>query len=203
MNLHPPKSCKPSPSGGPEGDKLLLEREIRLAGLAEESLVDGPGIRLTIFAQGCPHRCPGCHNPETHISVGGTIYNLSEILDIYKAYPSYRGLTLSGGEPFMQAAACALLSKAVRAQGGNIICYTGYYYSALQKMAEKDSGVHALLKEIDLLIEGPFVLQQRSLEAPFVGSLNQRFRALSEEGKNIIKQIPALEKFPELLIESI
>src|SRR5690554_3152592 len=77
--------------------------QVHLASLIEESIVDGPGMRFVIFVQGCPHRCPGCHNPQTHLPIGGTILSIEKILSIYEDHPTCRGITLSGGEPFTQA----------------------------------------------------------------------------------------------------
>ena len=75
---------------------------IKLAGIAAESIVDGPGIRFVIFTQGCPHHCEGCHNPETHSFDGGYIESIDNLVEKFKSYPYMTGLTLSGGEPFAQ-----------------------------------------------------------------------------------------------------
>lgn len=104
---------------------------MRIAGTVSESIVDGPGLRLTVFTQGCPHRCPGCHNPQTHDPAGGREETTTALLARYTADPLLDGLTISGGEPMEQAAECAALAEAVHALGGNVWVYTGWRYEAL------------------------------------------------------------------------
>ena len=72
---------------------------LRVAGIVEESFVDGPGIRFTVFVQGCPHRCPGCHNPQTHAYEGGFWVEVGSLLARMEENPLLDGLSLSGGEP--------------------------------------------------------------------------------------------------------
>ena len=85
---------------------------MRIAGIVEDSIVDGPGLRMTVFVQGCPHHCPGCHNPETWDAAGGMEVEVDEIVKKYLSNPLLDGITISGGEPFDQPEACAeLLSK--------------------------------------------------------------------------------------------
>ena len=162
---------------------------IRLASILEESIADGPGLRFVVFAQGCPHRCRGCHNPQTFLSVGGREFTISCLLELYRKNPLSRGITLSGGEPFLQASPLAKLARAVHAEGGDIVTYSGYRLEQLLDMADRADGIRALLTETDLLIDGPFVLARRSLEHPFVGSLNQRLIALSEKGDRLLEDI--------------
>ena len=80
---------------------------IRLYGLVADSIVDGPGYRVSVFTQGCPHHCPGCHNPESHAPEGGTLWTLNDVEKKFTGNPLLTGITLSGGEPFAQAGACA------------------------------------------------------------------------------------------------
>lgn len=147
--------------------------QLRIADLVNDSIVDGPGIRFTVFTQGCPHRCPGCHNPQTHDPHGGRMIDIDTIYQKIAANPLLDGLTLSGGDPFEQAAPLAALCARVRTLGLNIWAYTGYTWEALQARPADDP-VHALLTQIDVLVDGPFILAQRSLEIPFRGSANQR-----------------------------
>lgn len=147
---------------------------LRLAGIAEDSIVDGPGLRLTLFTQGCPHHCPGCHNPETHAPEGGSLYAPDAILARYAENPLLAGVTFSGGEPFLQAGPLARLAAAIHARGGTVVTYTGYVYEALAARAIRDADVARLLDATDLLIDGPYVQALRSLELPFRGSSNQR-----------------------------
>lgn len=152
--------------------------QVRLAGLEEESIVDGPGLRLTIFTQGCPHHCQGCHNPETHDFNGGSLYPLSHILALYDENPLLQGITFSGGEPFAQADVLALLAIAVHDRGGDVVTYTGYTLENLVRAINIDAP-HAqdwanLLNQTDLLIDGPYIEGLRDLELRFRGSSNQR-----------------------------
>lgn len=147
---------------------------LRLAGIVEDSIVDGPGLRLTLFTQGCPHRCPGCHNPETHPLEGGSLYPLEAIVARYAENPLLAGVTFSGGEPFLQAGPLARLAARIHARGGTVITYTGYIYEDLAARAVTDADVARLLDATDLLIDGPYVQALRSLDLPFRGSSNQR-----------------------------
>ena len=171
---------------------------LQLASIVTESIVDGPGLRYVVFTQGCPHRCPGCHNPQTHLPLGGTSYTHDEVLDDYLRHPASRGITLSGGEPFEQAEALAKLAQAVQAHGDTVMTYTGYRWAALQKRAMTDLGVRALLVATDLLIDGRFLLEFKSLEAPFVGSTNQRLIACSPAGNALIDAIPLGAESPRI-----
>lgn len=146
--------------------------EIRIAGTTSDSIVDGPGIRLTVFTQGCPHGCAGCHNPETHDPAGGRVVDTGKIIAGLRENPLESGLTLSGGEPFLQAAACHEIARAAHALGKNVWTYTGYVFEKL--LAEGDPDRMALLSETDVLVDGPFILRERSLELHFCGSRNQR-----------------------------
>lgn len=146
--------------------------KFRLFGTAEDSIVDGPGIRFTVFVQGCPHHCEGCHNPESHDFAGGREAETDQIIAQMTANPMLDGLTLSGGEPMCSAQACAELARAAKAAGLNVWCYTGYTWEALVREADPDR--MALLREVDVLVDGPFVLAERSLELQFCGSRNQR-----------------------------
>ena len=152
--------------------------DIRIAGTVNDSIVDGPGYRYTVFTQGCPHHCPGCHNPESHDFAGGSVVDTEVILKQVRENPILDGVTLSGGEPFCQAEACLELAKAAHALGLNVWCYTGYTYDVLMK--EADPARMALLNEVDVLVDGPFVLAQKSLELKFCGSRNQRLIDLNK-----------------------
>ncbi len=151
------------------------ERSVmRIAGIVNDSIVDGPGIRLTVFAQGCPHHCPGCHNPESHDAKGGSEKTVEDILSQIQKNPLLDGVTLSGGDPFVQAEDCARIAKAAHGQGLNVWTYTGYTYEQLLAGLADHPGWDALLRDTDVLVDGPFLLAQRSLELKFCGSRNQR-----------------------------
>ena len=147
---------------------------LRLAGIVEDSIVDGPGLRLTLFTQGCPHDCPGCHNPETHPMNGGAFHSLEELEARYRENPLLAGVTFSGGEPFLQARPLALLAGRIHALGGTVITYTGQIFEELAARARTDAAVAALLEATDLLIDGPYVEALRSLDIAWRGSSNQR-----------------------------
>ena len=134
--------------------------EIRISGIARDSIVDGEGIRLTVFTQGCPRRCPGCHNPETQPLVGGRTTTL------------LTGLTLSGGEPFLQPGALLPLARAAHARGLDVWSYTGFTLEELR--AQGDTDVDALLEELDVLVDGDYREELRDLTLHFRGSRNQR-----------------------------
>ncbi len=158
----------------------MSEQTIRLYGLVTDSIVDGPGYRTAIFTQGCPHHCPGCHNPESHAPEGGTVWTLGDVEQKFANNPLLDGVTLSGGEPFLQPAACAELARRAHQKGLNVWVYSGYTYEQLQEMAQSDPDVRALLNEADVLVDGPFLLSERSLELDFRGSRNQRLIDLNK-----------------------
>lgn len=146
---------------------------LKLSAFVNDSIVDGPGLRFSVFVQGCPHHCPGCHNPQTHPFEGGTPMDLEELLDRIRRNPLLDGVTFSGGEPFCQAKELAVLGKAIRTLGLNIMTYTGYTFEYLYAHRAND-GIGDLLDVTDWLVDGPFIESQRSLELQFRGSANQR-----------------------------
>ena len=145
---------------------------IRIAGVVNDSIVDGPGLRFSVFTQGCSHHCPGCHNPETHDKNGGHEEDTAELIAKMKKNPLLSGITLSGGDPMEQAAPCLELARAAHQNGLNVWTYTGYTWEEL--IGENDPDRMALLRETDVLVDGPFVLARRSLELDYRGSANQR-----------------------------
>ena len=145
---------------------------ISLSGVTGDSIVDGPGLRLTIFTQGCLHHCPGCHNPQTHDPEGGSWADTEDILAAAAENPLLDGITLSGGDPFLQPVPCLALAEGAHKIGLNVWTYTGYTWEAL--LEENDAEKLELLKETDVLVDGPFLLAERSLELRFCGSRNQR-----------------------------
>lgn len=143
---------------------------LRVAGKAPESIVDGPGLRYCLFLQGCPHGCPGCHNPETHAFSGGKLVSVERIFNDICENPLLRGVTFSGGEPFCQSLELIPLASALRACGYHLMAYTGFVWEELVDNPQHRS----LLEYLDVLVDGPFVLAQRTLTLPFRGSANQR-----------------------------
>ncbi|HHV97209.1 MAG TPA: anaerobic ribonucleoside-triphosphate reductase activating protein [Clostridiaceae bacterium] len=151
-----------------------MKTTLRIAGIVKESIVDGPGIRLVVFAQGCKRRCPGCHNPQTHPFDGGKIININEILEMIDRNPLIDGITLSGGEPFEQAEAFAVLAEKVKEKGLNVMTYTGYTFEEIMKNLNTKAGWERLLKASDILVDGRFIQEERDLTLKFRGSKNQR-----------------------------
>ena len=147
---------------------------IRIAGVVRESIVDGPGLRFTVFCQGCPHHCEGCHNMATHDFSGGYDCEISKIMDAIDQNPLLDGVTFSGGEPMCQPEAFYNLAVQVKERGLNIVTYTGFTYEELLQMTEKDKWIKGLLELTDILIDGRFVLEERDLTLQFRGSRNQR-----------------------------
>ena len=133
--------------------------------------MDGPGIRTAVFCQGCPHHCPGCHNPETWEFGVGTPMDVETVLEIVQSNPLCRGVTFSGGEPFSQAGELARLGRMLKEAGYEIASYSGYTF---EELLSGTADQRALLETLDVLIDGPFLLSERSLELNFRGSRNQR-----------------------------
>lgn len=166
--------------------------KLRLAGVIRESIVDGPGIRLVVFSQGCPHRCPGCHNPGTHPLDGGYESSVENIVAAVRQNPMLSGVTLSGGDPFAQAEPMAELAAQIHRQGLNIITYTGYTIEQLLHGAGRTPGWKRLLEETDTLIDGPFRMEEKTLLLKFRGSRNQRVidpAASLREGRAVEKEL--------------
>lgn len=161
--------------------------EIRVAGIVPESFVDGAGIRFAIFMQGCLRNCKGCHNPATHDLNGGKIFDTEEIISAIKKNPLLTGITLSGGEPFLQIAPAAKLAKTAKKLGLNVWCYTGF------KLEELPADAEELLQNIDVLVDGEYVEELRDLELAFRGSKNQRVIDLKKTRK--LNKIILLESF--------
>ena len=144
---------------------------LNLSGILTDSIVDGPGIRTTVFSQGCPHHCPGCHNPETWEFGCGTDVPVEAIVDIVRGNPLCRGVTFSGGEPFAQPEGFAKLAVLLKEAGYEVAAYSGYTFEELLSGSEAQ---RQLLERLDILIDGPFLQAEKSLEIAFRGSRNQR-----------------------------
>lgn len=149
-----------------------MEYKLRICGVEPESIVDGPGFRYTVFTQGCPHNCPGCHNPQTHSFDGGKEADIRDLFAQICENPLLKGVTFSGGEPFCQPAPLAELARMAHGRGLDVVCFTGYLYEDL--LEKHDPDVEDLLAQTDMLIDGPFLLAQKDLTLRFCGSRNQR-----------------------------
>jgi len=143
---------------------------IRYAQILPQSVVDGPGLRVVCFLQGCPHRCEGCHNPRLQPGEGGITLAAEQLADLMQQYftPLHRGVTFSGGEPLAQPD--ALLTVIKRLQRVlpriDIWVYTGYVFEEVRHFA--------VMRHIDVLVDGPFAQKERDLSLAFRGSRNQR-----------------------------
>jgi anaerobic ribonucleoside-triphosphate reductase activating protein len=145
---------------------------LNLAGTVGDSIVDGPGIRFTVFAQGCSFDCPGCHNPQTHEFGIGEDVSVDDLVERIRVNPLVKGVTFSGGDPFFQAEAFAALAVRLKALGYEVASYTGFTW---ENLAAAGTDVQKeLLRHLDILVDGPFVVSLRNLNLRFRGSENQR-----------------------------
>lgn len=148
---------------------------IRLSSpIQTDSVVDGEGIRTVIWTQGCSHNCKGCHNPETHDFNKGFLKPVNELINEIRNLEFQDGVTLSGGDPFMQVDAVLEIAKFCKSINLNVWCYTGFTFDNLLLMSKTNSNVLELLKNIDVLIDGKFILEEKSYALKFRGSKNQR-----------------------------
>lgn len=145
--------------------------KIRLASFISDSIVDGEGIRSVIFTQGCPHNCPGCHNQKAIPFEGGSLLDVDDVIKEV-LHKDLGRITFSGGEPFVQAEALYYIAKELKSNGYNIWSYSGYTFEAL--LRHRDPFVQALLGQLDVLVDGRFLLNKKNLAALFRGSTNQR-----------------------------
>ena len=147
--------------------------KIRLAAdLQEDSIVDGKGIRTVIWTQGCSHNCPYCHNPGTHDFNGGELVDIEDVIERLENLTGQDGVTFSGGDPMFQPKACSILAKKVHELGMNVWTYTGFTFEELLNKGNKD--ILEFLKNTDVLIDGKFEIDKKSMDLEFRGSSNQR-----------------------------
>ncbi len=151
-----------------EKDKIML------SGIVEESIVDGPGIRYVLFTQGCPHKCKGCHNPQTHDLNSGTYTEIDKIVEDINKNPLLKGITISGGEPFLQATQLSKLISKLDKNKLDIMVYTGFEYEYLINNSNEYNNFKSLIDSADILIDGKFDINLKSDSLPFRGSINQR-----------------------------
>lgn len=155
--------------------------KIRLASpLQSDSVVDGEGIRTVIWTQGCSHNCKGCHNPETHDFNGGVLMDVEEIKNEISNLEFQDGITLSGGDPFMQPEACLEIAKFAKSLGLNVWSYTGFTFDQLKILSKSKPVIMELLQNVDVLIDGKFILEEKSFNVKYRGSKNQRIIDVKE-----------------------
>ena len=156
---------------------------IRLAAdLQTDSIVDGEGIRTVIWTQGCSHNCPFCHNPSTHDFNGGEIVPVRSVLERLDELSGQDGITFSGGDPMFQPGPCSIIAKRAHELGLNIWAYTGFTYEELLSKGSKE--IMDFLNEIDILVDGKFEIDKKSLDLEFRGSSNQRVIDVPNSLKN-------------------
>ena len=147
----------------------MMETKIRILDIVEDTMVDGPGFRTSVYCAGCRHACPGCHNPQSWAFDQGREMSVGEIMRIIDADP-YANVTFSGGDPMYQAAGFAELAREIhRRTNKDIWCFTGFTFESLINEDQRE-----LLAEIDVLVDGPFVQSLRDEDLLFRGSSNQR-----------------------------
>lgn len=181
-----------------KGDRMRREdRVIRLYGLVGDSIVDGPGLRFSVFVQGCSHRCPGCHNPESQPEAGGYERTVGEVLAEIESNGLVKDVTLSGGEPFEQCEACIALAELLKERGYGVWAYSGYLYEELAAGIPDPAAVR-LLDLCDVLVDGPYVEPLSSYELVWKGSSNQRIVDLAKSRKTgSVVEWSNEEDFPE------
>ena len=143
--------------------------KLRVLHVVEGTSVDGPGLRTSIYLAGCSHHCPGCHNPESWDMNGGEERTLDELMDIiaYNEAP----VTFSGGDPLAQAQPLALLINRIKQElGYNVWCYTGYTWQQVTQQPQ----LMAVVRQLDVLVDSPFLMAERDTKLRFRGSRNQR-----------------------------
>lgn len=174
---------------------MITDEKLRIAGIEQESFVDGPGIRFVVFTQGCTHHCPECHNPETHAFGKGQIETADSLLKMVDANPLLSGVTLSGGDPMEQAVQLLPFVRGVKMRQLNLVVFTGYRYEELMCRFAHPA-MRELLTYTDILIDGPYMKDLRDLSLMFRGSSNQRIIDVPKsivEGKVVIHDIQLAE----------
>jgi len=142
---------------------------IRVLDIIEDTMVDGPGFRTSIYCAGCRHKCPGCHNPQSWAFEQGREMSVEEIMHVIEADP-FANVTFSGGDPMYQAAEFANLAREIhRRTNKDIWCFTGFTFESLIHPDQRE-----LLEELDVLVDGPFIKKLRDPDLLFRGSSNQR-----------------------------
>lgn len=176
--------------------------KIRLAApLQPDSIVDGEGIRTVLWTQGCIHNCKGCHNPSTHSFDEGVLIDVEDVKEELASFRFQDGITLSGGDPFCQPEAVYEIAKYAKEIGLNVWCYTGYTFEKLLLMSKKNKHIYNLLNSIDVLVDGKFELDKRSLNCAFRGSTNQRLIDVKKSIEN--DKIVEITKYDENEIVSL
>lgn len=160
---------------------------LRILDIVEDTMVDGPGFRTSIYCAGCSHQCPGCHNPQSWAFDGGRDMTVDQLMRVIMADPYTQGVTFSGGDPMYQAAAFAELARQIhRHTQKDVWCYTGFLFESLIHDDQRE-----LLAELDVLVDGPFLQALHDPDLLFRGSSNQRLidvQASLHSGQTVLWQ---------------
>lgn len=151
-----------------------MKDTIRLSGIAYESLVNGTGIRRVFFSQGCKHNCKGCFNQDTHDFNGGEERGIDDLIKDTLDNPIIKGVTFSGGDPFERAEEFSYMAKEFKKFGLNIWCYSGYTFEEIIEISRENQGFNDLINNIDVLVDGKFIEEEKDEEIKYRGSGNQR-----------------------------
>lgn len=159
-----------------------------------DSIVDGPGLRMVVWTQGCIHNCRECHNPQTHSICGGYEVDTEDIIDKIKSLKLQKGITLSGGEPFLQQEPLEIIAKKAKLNNLDVWAYTGF---TIEQLLDKKNPSYFknlnLLKNIDVLVDGKFVVEKKDIRLRFRGSSNQRIINVERTLKN--KQVFLMDEY--------
>ena len=171
---------------------------INLAAWAERSVVNGPGERFVVWVQGCPLNCEGCFNPDfIPLDIVRRLMPVKDLAARILATPNIEGVTYSGGEPMMQAAALVALTRELKKHGLTIVCYSGFTLESLR--AKKETGVQELLGLLDVLIDGPYQSSEAAA-LPWRGSRNQRVHFLSSAYAHLMETVQQNARQVELIV---
>lgn len=151
-----------------------MKDTIRLSGIAYESLVNGPGIRRVFFSQGCKHNCKGCFNQDTHDFNGGEQMVIDDLIKETLNNPIIKGVTFSGGDPFERAEEFSYMAREFKKSGLNIWCYSGYTFEEIIEKSKLNKDFRELINNIDVLVDGKFIEEEKDEEIKYRGSRNQR-----------------------------
>lgn len=177
------------------------EQKIRLFGVANDSIVDGPGLRYAVYTQGCSHHCAGCHNPGSWSFDGGTVTTVGAIVNDIEQNKLVKDVTISGGDPFDQPGPVAALVRELKKHNYGVWAYSGYLYEELLERAKTEPDVDEIFHLIDVLVDGRFVQDLKSLDLQWKGSSNQRVIDLVKTrqcGKIVLyKEVTDIFSIPE------
>jgi anaerobic ribonucleoside-triphosphate reductase activating protein len=179
-------------------DASSMSEPVRIARLVTQTRAEGPGVRTALWVQGCHIRCPGCFNPHMWAFRGGLLRTPEQLVDAALAAGT-EGITLLGGEPFDQARPLATVAAGVRAAGRSVMTFSGY---TTEQLASGDAAVAALLRHTDLLVAGPFLADQIDVDRPWVGSTNQEFVPLTDQGREMLRRVAATPDRLEVIVDA-